>query len=399
MSFIDLIRERAERPVLAPTVKRRERKERSVRDVVAVLRSNLDINIYSQSRLKNIILAGLAGRLNVLIVSPPGEAKTLAVDTLAASIPVKYYSRLLTADTTSFDVIGYPVTRETMSTNEKRIEVDIDPSTGAFDAKIVLFDEVFKPPGTVLVYLYDLLAKRMISFKSKHIPAKTWVVYGLSNPGEVEEKVEAGDPSFLPLLDRFDVRVWLSRTPVHEYEAILDTVYRRKTDPSKVAVLEKVTEDEVVALQRHVDELIKRNYRYYRALVVTVAEAAVDAGFDVSPRQAVNLVRLVASLDAVGVTGKAVKVSYIVSSLASTPTEVSVIGEKVAKKLNLDAYMEIERAIEEVEKSISQKNFGIALDMIEKAKALASGLEPEEGLFHKWRQAEPLSILALMIPR
>ncbi len=137
MSFLDRLDELARRPVLkAPSHPQPKiAGKMSPEEVVSVLRRNLDANVYGQHRLKTVVLATLAGRLDTLIVSPPGEAKTLSIDVVAESVDAPYYSRLMTSDTTSFDVIGYPLTREVQEGNVRRIEVDIDPDTGALNAR------------------------------------------------------------------------------------------------------------------------------------------------------------------------------------------------------------------------------------------------------------------------
>jgi len=147
--------------------------------------------------IKALMLATVSGE-HIVVIGPPGTAKSYAVHTFAKLVGAKYYFYLLTKFT-SFDELFGSVDIISLSKGEfKRNWSRIVTS------ELVFLDEIFKANSAILNALLSLLQERVVydPMTGQAIQANLHTAVGASN--ETPE-----DPELQALYDRFSVKVFI----------------------------------------------------------------------------------------------------------------------------------------------------------------------------------------------
>src|SRR3954453_14614456 len=103
----------------------------------------------------DLILTGLVARENVLLVGPPGCAKSLLLDSLMSWMKGRKFSVLLNRFTTPEEVLGAISVAGLKSDVYRRITVGKLP-----EADLAFLDEVFKASSAILNVLLKILNER-----------------------------------------------------------------------------------------------------------------------------------------------------------------------------------------------------------------------------------------------
>ena len=221
------------------------------------------------------LTASVAGE-HVLMLGPPGTAKSLLVRTLAGAFGSSYFELLMTRFTTPDEVFG-PV---------KLSALQADRFSRAYEAYLpgkqtVFLDEVFKSNSAILNALLTLLNERKFHDDGVPIDVPLITCFGASN--ELPE-----GPELDALYDRFLVRV------VTDYIADRDAFKSMLVAPP-------------IAIAAHVDIEAEQNAARAVAVSDDTITALVDlrsacraAGIIVSDRrwrQSLSLVRAAAHID------------------------------------------------------------------------------------------------------
>ena len=274
------------------------------REAILRLKEALDKYVYGREEMKLMILACLVSGCDGLIISPPGEAKTFAITILSQLIEgCRLFRKVLFYDLSRFDILGMPKIVEEYLENRREMSIIPDIESGIATANIALFDEVFKAPGPIAVLIYDILAHRTIEWQGKSIRLdKLWVVYGLSNIDDINEKRNEKDPTFQPLYDRFSVKLWLSRMSLDECFQVIKLTYEQSGDFRVKNVTPVVSVQDIEHARKEVENYV-RTYWKEIALTVTGVVRVVNMyeKVDVSPRKIVQLVKYVGALMWMGV--------------------------------------------------------------------------------------------------
>jgi MoxR-like ATPases len=147
--------------------------------------------------VKALMIACVAGE-HIVVIGPPGTAKSYAVRTFAQLVNARFYSYLLTKFT-SYDELFGTVDIVSLSKGEfKRNWSRI------ISSEFVFLDEIFKANSAILNALLSLLQERVVydPMSGQAVQAALHTAVGASN--ETPE-----DPELQALYDRFSIKIFV----------------------------------------------------------------------------------------------------------------------------------------------------------------------------------------------
>ena len=179
--------------------------------------------------VKALMLSVVAGE-HLVVIGPPGTAKSYAVRTFAQLLNAKFYSYLLTKFT-SYDELFGTVDVTALAKGEFRRNW-----SNIIKSDFVFLDEVFKANSAILNALLSLLQERIIydPMSGQAISTQLWTAVGASN--ETPE-----DPELVALYDRFAVKIFIEY--LSDDAALLRAIQARwlvAQDPKPVASMDDI---------------------------------------------------------------------------------------------------------------------------------------------------------------
>ncbi|MFN3803801.1 MAG: AAA family ATPase [Pyrobaculum sp.] len=175
------------------------------------IRKVLDSHFFKFSDEINASLTAVLTRENIILIGPPGTAKTMLVASISRLLKARWFYRLLTKFTEIEEVIGPIDVVELLKGNVKRIYTN-----SIVEADLALLDEIFNVSSAILNAMLTILNERVIYDGGNIIPVKTWTVFGASNRVPDEEELQA-------LYDRFPLRVFTKYAQPDETEELIKT--------------------------------------------------------------------------------------------------------------------------------------------------------------------------------
>jgi MoxR-like ATPase len=165
---------------------------------ISQLQQSLSASLIERDGEVRACLLGLVAREHVLMVGPPGTAKSLLATSLASAINgARAFSVLLTKYTSPEEVYG-PVSLSALK--QDRYERKLDGYAGT--AEIVFVDEVWKASSAILNTLLTLLQERTVDNGGSRVPAPLRLAIAASNEWpDSESGQELG-----AIFDRFLIR-------------------------------------------------------------------------------------------------------------------------------------------------------------------------------------------------
>ena len=147
--------------------------------------------------INGLLLALVAGE-NVVIIGPPGIAKTFLVKNLAKRLGANYYMYLLGKFTDFSELFG-PIDVLKLAREGKLVR----SWSRIVDADIVFLDEIFKANTAILNSLLAFLQERIVydPLTGEEKQVKLWTLIGASNEVPEDEELKA-------LYDRFPIRIF-----------------------------------------------------------------------------------------------------------------------------------------------------------------------------------------------
>jgi MoxR-like ATPase len=155
----------------------------------------MEQNFLDKQEIVRLLLVSVIAGEHLLLVGPPGTAKSAMVRLFARLIDAKYFEYLLTRFTEPNELFG-PVDIRAFreGTYTRRTETMLPES------EIVFLDEIFRSNSAILNSLLTILNERKFSNGAKVIPVPLLSMFGASN--EVPN-----DESLAAIFDRFLLRV------------------------------------------------------------------------------------------------------------------------------------------------------------------------------------------------
>jgi MoxR-like ATPase len=154
----------------------------------------LDARYLDKAELVRLLLVTLVAGEHMLIVGPPGTAKSALVRHLARLIDARYFEYLLTRFSEPNEIFG-PIDIKAFreGTYLRRVEAMLP------DADIVFLDEIFKSNSAILNALLSILNERRFFTGSRSIRVPLSSLYGATNEVPNDDALSA-------VFDRFLVR-------------------------------------------------------------------------------------------------------------------------------------------------------------------------------------------------
>lgn len=233
-----------------------------------------------EDQARALLLALLSGE-HMLLIGPPGTAKSALARRLHGLVGGRWFERLLTRFTVPEELFG-PLSLEAL--DHGRYEREIDGYLPAAD--VAFLDEVFKANSAILNALLAILNERVFDQGAKRIPVPLACLVAASNELPDDEAMLAFQDRFLfrcdvlPVTDAsFQALLVQSHQPVGEPPWRLDPADVRATDIGAADIgLGGVVIEAFVALRESLREtgLTISDRRWVRAARVLRAAAWLD---------------------------------------------------------------------------------------------------------------------------
>jgi len=259
-------------------------------------------------------LAVLAGE-HVLLVGPPGVAKTYAVRLFAQSLNAKWYMYLLTKFTTPDELLG-PIDVSALARGGELKR----RWTNAVEADFIFIDEIYKASSATLNALLSLLQERAVydPMTGQVVYAKLWTLIGASNEVPAEEELQA-------LHDRFGVKLFI--TSYLPQEKILDALNARWAQGGAIAPV--ATMEDVRAAHEEVMRMAPHLLKGYYINVVPLMKS-----LNLSDRTVVEKgVKIYAAYIALNPEARAAAPYEILRFFARDREELAEVEKKVKEAL------------------------------------------------------------------
>ena len=218
-----------------------------------------------QSLVEVLVLAAVAGE-HVLVVGPPGTAKSQAVRGVAGELGGKYFEYLLGRFTEPNEVFG-PIDLNKLRSGV----VEVETAGMLPDAEVAFLDEVFRGSTAILNTLLGILNERLFRRGStiKACPLRLCVGATNSLPDDV---------SLAAFADRFLLRVFVEPVPDANLEDLLAVGWsgpRHGSKPVGIEVIDRLHAASLACDMEAVRPLIGAAVRQMRSAGITLTDRRI----------------------------------------------------------------------------------------------------------------------------
>jgi MoxR-like ATPase len=178
----------------------------------------LDERYLDKSEIVRMLLVTLVAGEHMLIVGPPGTAKSALVRHLARLVDARYFEYLLTRFSEPNEIFG-PVDIKAFreGTFVRRVEAMLP------DAEIVFLDEIFKSNSAILNALLSILNERRFFTGSATIRVPLCSLFGATNEVPNDDALGA-------IFDRFIVRTLSENLDSFHFHGLVERGIRAEAD-------------------------------------------------------------------------------------------------------------------------------------------------------------------------
>jgi MoxR-like ATPase len=231
-----------------------------------------------------LFVSALAGE-HLVMVGPPGTAKSALIRSFAQVIEAQYFDYLLTRFTEPNEIFG-PVDIQAFREGTYRRRVD-----GMLpQAEIVFLDEIFKANSAILNSLLTLLNARRFTHGNTVLRVPLISLFAASNEVPTDEALSA-------LFDRFLLRVRVDYLDSYHFRGLLQKgidLEARLLNPDAATLKPVVSSVELRELQRDYGRLLRFGEEFlatFKGLVFQIR----SEGIGLSDRRIVKLLKLFAA--------------------------------------------------------------------------------------------------------
>ncbi|MBM4257495.1 MAG: AAA family ATPase [Deltaproteobacteria bacterium] len=250
------------------------------REKLRKIREELQQMFLERAELIDGALAALLSAQHVMIVGPPGTAKSMLADELCRRIEgASYFQWLLTKFTTPEELFGAVSLKALEADDYRRVTAHKLP-----EAHIAFLDEVFKASSSILNAILTIINERLFHNGRQVTPVPLLTLFGASN--ELPE-----DDELLALYDRFLVRFVVgyinedfrflkmlqSKEPSERTTLTLDDLLHLQTETRAVAVPARVLQG-LADIRRELSKknIVASDRRYRQSLSLLQALAYIS---------------------------------------------------------------------------------------------------------------------------
>jgi len=270
-----------------------------------------------------LVVAALAGE-NLVLIGPPGTAKSAIIRTLSTLLGCRYFEYLMTRFTEPNELFG-PVDILAFREGEYRRRLE-----GMLpEAEVVFLDEVFKANSAILNSLLTLLNERVYSHGSQTVKVPLLCLFGASNEVPSDEDLAA-------VFDRFLLRVYSDDLDSHHFVSLLEVGARfeRERGSGRAPPKPLVNAEALRAAQRRVTQGLDVTPEFadaYKSLVFQIR----NEGIHFSDRRAVKMLKLFAASAALrGATTPELADLYLLRHVWNAPGQRQLLADIVDPMLD-----------------------------------------------------------------
>jgi MoxR-like ATPase len=163
------------------------------RERFAAIATELDQTFIERSEVVEGALAALLAGQHLLLIGPPGTAKSMLADRICQRIEgAGYFQWLLTKFTTPEEVFGAVSLKALEQDEYRRVTTNKLP-----EAHIAFLDEIFKASSSILNALLTLLNERCFDNGSERLRTPLVTLFGAANELPEEDELQAVYDRFL----------------------------------------------------------------------------------------------------------------------------------------------------------------------------------------------------------
>jgi MoxR-like ATPase len=237
-----------------------------------------------EETIRLLFVSALAGE-HLVMVGPPGTAKSALIRSFAQVIDANYFDYLLTRFTEPNEIFG-PVDIQAFREGTYRRRLD-----GMLpEAEVVFLDEIFKANSAILNSLLTLLNARRFTHGNIVVRCPLISLYAASNEVPTDEALSA-------LFDRFLVRVRVDYLDSYHFRGLLQKgieLESKGMNPDLGPVAPVISARELRELQRNFGNLLRFSEDFlstFKGLVFQIR----SEGVGLSDRRIVKLLKLFAA--------------------------------------------------------------------------------------------------------
>jgi MoxR-like ATPase len=232
--------------------------------------------LVDREALVELVALSAVAREHLLVIGPPGTAKSVAVRRIAQATGGRYFEYLLGRFTEPNEIFG-PV--DLRKLREGTVETDVSGMLP--EAEIAFLDEIFQGSSAILNTLLGILNERVFRRGHTQLTCPLRICVGASNNLPTDESLAA-------FADRFLVRVFVEAIDDPQLETLLDSGWR--LDHSKFSKLASM--DDIDSLAEAAQTVDLASVRPQLAHVLRILRSA---GVVLSDRRVVKAQSLVAA--------------------------------------------------------------------------------------------------------
>ncbi len=343
-------------PDFSKPVEEAKRRVQEAREKLQALEQRLNSLVVGREDVVRALMLALVSRQHIVMLGPPGTAKSYLALALSRLLNARFYSYLMTRFTNydeligPLDVVAFAQRGELKRRWSKLLEADIG-----------FLDEIFKASSPILNALLSLMQERQIydPITGQAISANLWTLIAASNETPAEEELQA-------LYDRFAIKIFMDY--INNDEKILAALAARWQSTRQltpVANMEdvKTLHDYAVLLLSHGRVQGTEMTKLYYVNVVPFLQALRSRGIVVSDRYIIEKAALLyaAHLVLYGLTAENIvnAVYDIAPYIARTPQELNDIRKIIEDALGEVA--ELAKKLQEGERLLASGNRQAAL--------------------------------------